>query len=68
MLKLIRFDLCKSAEWEHFYNLFAAYLAEVCDEEEYQENIDDLHNEALNRQMIEQTLQAHNPYFVMRTY
>ena len=38
----------------------------MCDEEEYQENIDDLHNDELNAQMIEQTLQEHNPYFVMR--
>ena len=66
MLKLVRFDLRNSDEWEQFYNLFSAYLSEVCDEEEYRENIDDLHNEKLNRQMIEQTLQKKNPYFVMQ--
>lgn len=66
MLKLIRFDLRNPGEWAQFYNLFSAYLAEVCDEEEYYENIDDLHDEVLNRQMIEQTLQEHDPYFVMR--
>lgn len=66
MLKLVRFDLRNPAEWDEFYNLFSAYLAEVCDEDEYQENIADLHDDTLNGQMIEQTLQEHNPYFVMR--
>lgn len=66
MLKLVRFDFRNPAEWDQFYNLFSAYLAEVCDEEEYQENMNDLHDDVLNRQMIEQTLQVHNPYFVMR--
>lgn len=66
MLKLVRFDLRNPAEWDEFYNLFSAYLAEVCDEDEYQENIADLHNDTLNCQMIEQTLQEHDPYFVMR--
>ena len=66
MLKLVRFDLRDPVGWAEFYNLFSAYLAEVCDEEEYQENIDDLHDDTLNRQMIEQTMQVHNPYFVMR--
>ena len=64
MLKLISFNLQNSEEWGKFYELFSAYLEEVCDEEEYKENIDDLHNEKLNNQMIEQTLQRHNPYFV----
>lgn len=66
MLKLVRFDLRNPAEWDTFYNLFSAYLAEVCDEDEFRENIEDLHNDALNRQMIEQTMQVRNPYFVMR--
>lgn len=66
MLELIRYDLQDPCEWKHFCGLFSSYLAEVCDEEEYQENIDDLHDETLNRQMIEQTLQRHNPYFVMK--
>lgn len=66
MLKLVRFDLRNPAEWDEFYNLFSAYLAEVCEDDEYQENIADLHDEKLNSQMIEQTLQEHNPYFVMR--
>ena len=66
MLKLVRFDLRNPAEWDEFYNLFAAYLAEVCEDDEYQDNIADLHDEKLNSQMIEQTLQEHNPYFVMR--
>ncbi len=66
MLKLVRFDLRDPAEWDKFYNLFSAYLAEVCDEDEYRENIADLHDDTLNGQMIEQTLQEHNPYFVMR--
>lgn len=56
----------KKDEWDDFYDWFSSYLSEVCDEEEYQENIDDLHNDELNAQMIEQTLQEHNPYFVMR--
>ena len=66
MIELIRFDLQKKDEWDDFYDLFTSYLSEVCDEEERQENIDDLHNDELNAQMIEQTLQEHNPYFVMR--
>lgn len=66
MLELIRFDLRNPCEWDRFYDLFTAYLEEVCDEEEYRENIEDLHDDALNRQMIEQTMQEHNPYFVMQ--
>ena len=66
MIELIRFDLQKKDEWDDFYDLFSSYLREVCDEEEYQENIDDLHNDELNAQMIEQTLHEHNPYFMMR--
>ncbi len=66
ILELICYDLRNPDEWNQFYSLFSSYLAEVCDKEEYQENIDDLHNEELNRQMIDQTLQYHNPYFVMR--
>ena len=66
MLKLVRFDLCSPAEWDEFYNLFSLYLEEVCDDDEYRENIADLHDETLNRQLIEQTLQEHNPYFIMR--
>ena len=64
MLKLISFNLQNGKEWEKFYELFSAYLEEVCDEEEYKENIDDLHNEKLNEQMIQQTLQRDNPYYV----
>ena len=66
MIELIRFDLQKKDEWDDFYDLFSSYLKEVCDEEEYQENIDDLHNDELNAQMIIQTLQELNPYFIMR--
>lgn len=66
MIELIRFDLQKKDEWDDFYGLFSSYLSEVCDEEEYQENIDDLHNDELNAHLIDQTLQEHNPHFVMR--
>lgn len=66
MLKLVRFDLRDPAEWDKFYDLFSAYLEEVCDDDEYREEIADLHDETLNSQMIEQTLQVHNPYFIMR--
>ena len=66
MIELIPYNLQKKDEWDDFYGLFGLYLSEVCDEEEYQENIDDLHNDELNAQMINQTLQEHNPYFVMR--
>lgn len=66
MVELMRFNLQKKDEWDDFYGLFSSYLSEVCDEEEYQENIDELHNDELNAQMIEQTLQEHHPYFVMR--
>lgn len=66
MLELNRFDLQNPREWDRFERLFSAYLAEVCDEAEYQENIADLHDEALNRQLIEQTLRQHSPYFIMQ--
>ena len=66
MIELIRFNLQQKNEWDDIYVLFSSYLREVCDEEEYQENIEDLHNDELNIQMIKQTLQEHNPYFVMR--
>ena len=66
MIELIRYDLQKKDEWDDFYGLFSSYLSEVCDKEEYIEEIDDLHNDGLNERMINQTLQAHNPYFVMR--
>ncbi len=66
MLKLVRFDLRDPTEWDEFYNLFSAYLEEVCDDDEYREEIADLHDETLNSQMIEQTLREHNPYFIMR--
>ena len=66
MIELIRFDLQKKDEWDDFFGLFSSYLSEVCDEEEYKENIDDLHNDELNAEMIGQTLQEHDPYFIMR--
>lgn len=66
MLKLIRFDLRRREEWAEFYDLFTAYLAEVCDEEEYRENVADLHDNALNQQLIQQTLDASRPYFIQR--
>ena len=66
MIELIRYHLQKKDEWDDFCGLFSLYLREVCDEEEYRENMDDLHNDELNAQMINQTLQEHNPYFVMR--
>lgn len=66
MLKLVRFDLRNPVEWDEYYNLFSAFLEEVCDDDEFHEEIADLHDEILNSQMIEQTQQEHNPYFVMR--
>lgn len=66
MLELIPFDLRNPCEWERFTTLFSAYLAEVCDEGEYRENLADLHNESLNRQLIEQTLRRRNPYYVLQ--
>lgn len=66
MLELKRFDLQNSREWERFTALFSAYLAEVCDEDECRENLADLHNEALNRQLIGQTLRERNPYYVLQ--
>ncbi len=65
MLELIRYDLRDARQMERFNGLFAAYLAEVCDEEEYRENMEEMEDEALNRQMIQQTLREQNPYFVM---
>lgn len=66
MIELIRFNLQKKDEWDDYSGMFSSFLSEVCDEEEYKEEIDDLHNDELNAQMIDQTLQEHNPYFVMR--
>ncbi|MBQ1409663.1 MAG: GNAT family N-acetyltransferase [Oscillospiraceae bacterium] len=66
MLELIRYHLEKKEEWDDFYGLFRSYLSEVCDEEEYKEEIDDLHNDELNARMINQTLRDHDPYFIMR--
>ncbi len=66
MLELIRYDLRDPRQMERFNGLFAAYLAEVCDEEEYRENMEEMEDEALNRQMIRQTLRERDPYFVMR--
>ena len=66
MVELIRYHLEKKEEWDDFYGLFRSYLSEVCDEEEYKEEIDDLHNDELNARMINQTLQDHDPYFIMR--
>ena len=62
MIELIRFNLLIKDEWDDFYGLFSSYLSEVCDEEEFKEEIADLHNDELNAQMINQTLQDHNPY------
>ena len=66
MIELIRYDLRKKEEWDDFCGLFSLYLSEVCGEEEYQEEIDDLHNDELNEEMIDQTLREHDPYFIMR--
>ena len=66
MIELIRYDLQKKEEWDDFCALFSTYLSEVCGEEEYKEEIDDLHNDELNAEMIDHTLQEHDPYFIMR--
>lgn len=66
MLELKRFDLQNPHEWNRFTALFSAYLAEVCGEDEYRENLADLQNESLNRQLIEQTLRERNPYRVLQ--
>ena len=66
MIELIRYDLRKKEEWDEFCGLFGTYLSEVCGEEEYKEEIDDLHNDELNALLIDQTLREHDPYFIMR--
>lgn len=66
MLELIRYDLRDLRQMERFNGLFAAYLAEVCDEEEYRENMEEMEDKALNRQMVQQTLRERDPYFAMR--
>ena len=66
MLLLERFNLRNNDEWQLFYSLFDAYLKKVCDEKDYLENINDLHDEKLNAELIEQTLQKYNPYFIMK--
>lgn len=66
MVKLKRFYLRSPDEMEQFNTYFIEYLAEVCDEEEYQENICEMQDDELNSQMIAQTLRADNPYFIMK--
>jgi len=66
MIDFKRFDLQNSSEWNLFTTLFGAYLSEVCDKEECRENLRDLRDEVLNRQLIAQTLREHHPYFVMQ--
>ncbi len=66
MPKLLRFDLRDKDEKSLFDKMFIEYLKEVCDPDEFCEELDDLHNDELDRQMVEQTLREHNPYFVMK--
>lgn len=66
MVELKRFDLRNPDEMEQFNSYFIEYLAEVCDEEEYQENIRDMRDKELDRQMITQTLREQNPYYIMK--
>lgn len=66
MPALKRFNLQTPADWDLFTALFRAYLAEVCGKEELLENLRDLRDEALNRQLIAQTLRKRNPYCVMQ--
>ena len=66
MLNLTRFDLTNPSDWKDFIEIFDAYLHEVCTEDEYTEEIACMHNTELNEQLICQTLQNDNPYFVMR--
>ena len=66
MVELKRFDLRNPDEMAQFNSYFIEYLVEVCDEEEYQENVKDMQDEELNRQMIAQTLSEHNPYYIMK--
>lgn len=63
---LARFDLRQPDEWRRFERVFRAYLAEVCGAEEYRENLAELEDPVLNRQLVDQTLREDNPYFVMR--
>ena len=65
-LKLTRFDLRDPREWAVFCRLFTAYLKEVCSAEEYRENLQELHDPALSRGLIRQTLQTQDPYFILR--
>ncbi len=65
MIKLERIDLLNSDERKLFDEMFIGYLYETCDKEELSQEIDDLYNETLNRQMIEQTLRKHDPYFIL---
>lgn len=66
VLQLTPFVLRLPKDWELFYQLFTAYLAEVCNEEEYAENMADLQDADLNAQLIRQTFQEKDPYFVLK--
>lgn len=65
-LSLIRFDLSTEKDWELFYSMCASYYQEVCSPEEFRQEMADLRDETLNMQLIAQTRQKENPYFVMK--
>ena len=64
MLHLNRFSL--TWDWNSFYRLMEAYLREVCPEDEYRQEIADLHDDALNAALIQQSYRPTDPYFIMR--
>lgn len=66
MIHLNRFSLSDPDNWQLFYRLMDAYLQEVCLTEDYCEEIADLNDDALNTELITQSIRPHDPYFVMR--
>lgn len=66
VVELVRYDLRDPKELEQFKALFSKYLKEVCDPEEYAENIAELADQELTHQMVTQTLRERDPYFIMK--
>lgn len=66
MLEMVRFDLRNGDDLALFTETSAAYYAEVCTAEECAEEIADLHDARLTRQLIAQTLCEDTPYFIMK--
>lgn len=66
MLHLTPFSLTWDGDWALFARLMEAYLLEVCPPEEAAQEIAELHDKALSRELLRQSLRTRDPYCVMR--